>query len=63
VSRPSENVNFSIKVWDGWETRFPSYARYVTGLVLGAFAAFLALESLLCELLHLLDNHALLPPR
>jgi hypothetical protein len=47
VSRASENVNFSRKVWQGWETRFPSYPRYLAGLVLGAFALFLALEHLL----------------
>lgn len=47
VSRESENVNFSIKVWTGWEGRFPSYRRYVAGLVLGAFALFFALEQIL----------------
>jgi hypothetical protein len=47
LSRRSENVNFSIKVWPGWETRFPSYKRYVAGLVLGAFALFLVLENVL----------------
>ena len=51
VSRVSENVNFSRQVWTGWETRFPSYRRYVVGLVLGAFALFLALERLLRQFL------------
>ena len=47
ISRTSENVNFSKAVWRGWETRFPSYPRYLAGLVLGAFAMFLALEQIL----------------
>ena len=51
VSRPSENVNFSRQVWTGWERRFPSYRRYVAGLVLGAFALFFALERALGWLL------------
>ena len=51
VSRTSENVNFSRQVWHGWETRFPSYPRYIAGLVLGAFALFLALERLLRQFL------------
>src|SRR5262249_34793342 len=52
LSRESENVNFSIKVWTGWEGRFPSYRRYVAGLVLGAFALFFALEQILREVFH-----------
>jgi hypothetical protein len=47
VSRRSENVNFSIQVWPGWEKRFPSYKRYLAGLVLGGFVLFLALEQIL----------------
>ena len=47
VSRASENVNFAIHVWPGWEERFPSHRRYVIGLVLGGFVLFLALELLL----------------
>jgi hypothetical protein len=47
LSRPAENVNFSLQVWPGWEHRFPSHRRYVAGLVLGGFALFLALELLL----------------
>lgn len=50
-SRTSENVNFSRKVWQGWENRFPSYRRYVAGLVLGAFALFLVLEHVLLKFL------------
>jgi hypothetical protein len=46
-SRVSENVNFSRQVWTGWEKRFPSYPRYLSGLVLGAFVTFFALEQLL----------------
>jgi hypothetical protein len=46
-SRTSENVNFSRQVWTGWEKRFPSYQRYISGLVLGAFVMFFALEQLL----------------
>lgn len=47
VSRVSENVNFSRQVWTGWEKRFPSYPRYISGLLLGAFVTFFALEQLL----------------
>lgn len=43
-SRTSENVNFSIRVWQGSEKHFPSYNRYVAGLVLGAFALFYVIE-------------------
>jgi len=50
VSRTSENVNFSRKVWQGWEKRFPSYRRYLAGLVIGGFALFLVLERLLRQL-------------
>ena len=51
ISRPSENVNFSRQVWPGWEQRFPSYRRYVAGLLMGAPVLFLALELLLRQLL------------
>jgi len=47
LSRAQENVNFSIKVWNGWEKHFPSHARQLALLLLGAFALFLALELLL----------------
>jgi hypothetical protein len=50
-SRVAENVNFSRQVWSGWETRFPSYRRYLTGLVLGAFGLFFALEQVLRQIL------------
>jgi len=46
-SRTSENVNFSIQVWQGSEKRFPSYKRYVAGLVVGAFALFYLIEQVL----------------
>jgi hypothetical protein len=51
ISRVSENVNFSRKVWDGWEGRFPNYRLYITGIVLGGFGLFLALEQLLRQFL------------
>jgi hypothetical protein len=51
VSTVAGNVNFSRQVWRGWEARFPSYARYLTGLLLGALVLFLALELLLRQLL------------
>jgi len=44
VSRASENVNFAVQVWRGWEHQFPSHRRYLAGLVLGGFALFLSLE-------------------
>jgi hypothetical protein len=47
VSSIAENVNFSRKVWQGWESRFPSYRFYIAGIVFGAFAIFLVLEQLL----------------
>jgi len=47
ASRAQENVNFSIKVWTGWERHFPSYVRLQVLLIFGAFALFLALEELL----------------
>ena len=56
LSRASQNVNFAIQVWPGWEKHFPSYRRYVTGLLLGAFALFRALEFLLRSLSSLLVN-------
>ena len=51
VSRVAENVNFSRQVWSGWETRFPSYRRYVAGLVIGAFALFFVMELMLRQFL------------
>lgn len=51
VSRVSENVNFSRQVWIGWEKRFPSYRRYIAGLVIGAFALFFTLEQVLRQFL------------
>jgi hypothetical protein len=47
ISRLSENVNFSLRVWPGWETRFPSYRQFLVLLVMGAFGLFLVLELLL----------------
>lgn len=44
VPERGENVNFSRRVWPGWETRFPSYGRYVALLLAGGCALFLALE-------------------
>lgn len=51
VSRTSENVNFSRKVWQGWESRFPNYRLYIGGIVFGAFASFLLLERALHQFL------------
>jgi hypothetical protein len=51
VSRTSENVNFSRSVWKGWESRFPNYRHYISGIVLGAFALFLVLEQLMRQFL------------
>jgi hypothetical protein len=51
VSRVAENVNFSQQVWSGWETRFPSYRRYIAGLVIGAFGLFFAMEQILHQFL------------
>jgi hypothetical protein len=55
VSGASENVNFSRKVWQGWESRFPDYRFYITGIVLGAFALFLLLEQALRRFLPHID--------
>ena len=44
VPAPGENVNFSRQVWPGWETRFPSYGRYVAFNLAGGFVVFLGLE-------------------
>jgi len=51
ASRISENVNFSRKVWQGWESRFPDYRFYIAGIVFGAFAVFLLLEQALRQFL------------